>query len=318
MRPYAIVDLHCDTLTDCMYNTSTPETDTLNDPNRVLSFASMPEDVKWAQFYAVFVKSEYRGEAAVNYFKMNADRFDTQMKKYSGTVSPCRSAADVEKAWSEGKRAAMLTVEDGLALGGRAENVEYLKNRGVVCMGLVWNEENELASGHDTENGLSAFGKQVIGELERCGIIVDVSHLNDRGFYELLDAAEKPFAATHSNARSVCAHKRNLTDDMIRHMVERKCIIGLNYYINFLDDNGKADNPDFLYRHISRFLELGGENCLALGSDYDGCDLPEFMKTPEKVALFYDYLLSRGISEDIADKIYWKNALDFLRTNLAD
>ena len=111
-----------------------------------------------------------------------------------------------------------------------------------------------------------------MAEIERLGVVADVSHLNDRGFEDLLAAAKKPFAASHSNARSVCGHRRNLPDEFIREMVRRECLIGLNYSRSFLSDEGRGSLED-LYRHVCRFLELGAERCLALGSDYDGTDI---------------------------------------------
>ena len=111
-------------------------------------------------------------------------------------------------------------------------------------------------------------------------------------------------------------YERNLTDDMIRTMVERGCLIGLNYYINFIDDNGDAESPDKLYRHIDRFLALGAENIISLGSDFDGSLLPGFLNSPENVARFYDYLLGRGLPQQLVDGIFWKNAASFLREYL--
>lgn len=315
MRPYGIIDLHCDTLTDCMY-TGTGNPDTLDDPKRVLSLSAVPADVHWMQFFAIWVQNEYTGEDAVSFFDRNADSFYRQMDKFSDRVMPCRSCSDIEEAWRLGKTAAVLTVENGSALGGRLENVRYLADRGVRAMTLVWNGENEIASGHDTDRGFTDFGRRVIPEMERCGILADVSHLNDRGFFELLDIAEKPFLATHSNLRSMCSHKRNLTEEMVLRMIERNCLIGLNYYIYFIDDSGDTSDPDRLYRHVSRLLELGAEKNLALGSDFDGADLPDYLNSPEKVAEYYGYLLARGLSEATVNGIFWRNATEFFRTNM--
>ena len=315
MKPYAVIDLHCDTLADCMF-TDTGSSDTLDDPKRALSLSAIPQGVSWTQFFAVWIQDEYTGDAALRYFDRWADSFYRQTEKFSDRITACRSAADIELARSQGKTAAVLTVENGSVLGGRLENVKYLADRGVRAMTVVWNGENEIASGNDTDRGFSDFGRRVIPELERCGILVDVSHLNDRGFYELLDIAEKPFLATHSNLRSICPHKRNLTGDMVRRMVERDCLIGINYYTFFIEENGEVDSPEQLYRHIDRFLELGAEKNLALGSDFDGADLPEFLNSPAKVADFYEYLLSRGLSERVVNGIYCENAMSFLRRNM--
>ena len=315
MRPYGLIDLHCDTLTECKY-TNTGYLDTLEDPGRVLRLSNMAEGVHWAQFYAVWIQDCYQRQEAMDFFRRSADNFDRQMKKFSNLGVPCQTMEEGEAAWAQGKRAAILTIEDGAVLGGRLENAAYVRSRGVRCMTIVWNGINEIGSGHSSESGLTDFGKQIIPEMERLGILVDISHLNDAGVKDLFEVAEKPFIATHSNARSVCAHKRNLTDDMIREMVRRDCLIGLNYFIKFLSDDWEHVTPDDFYRHICRFFELGAEKNLALGSDYDGCTLPEFFSSPEKVVENADYLLGRGLTEDQIQGIYWRNAYDFLKKNL--
>ena len=315
MRPYALIDLHCDTLTDCKYAAGNP--DTLDDPKRVLSLSAIPRDVRWAQFFAIFIPDEQRGRAAIDYFDQNRRNFDRQMKRFSDRVSPCRSLGDMEAAFAQSKTAAFLTVENGSALAGDLSRVRVLAEAGVCAVTLVWNGENEIGSGHSTGHGLSAFGRAVIPEMERCGILVDVSHLNDPGFEDLLEVAQKPFLATHSNARAVAGHRRNLTDEMIREMVRRGCLIGLNYFVSFLRDGGEVTSLDDLYRHIVHFLELGASKNLALGSDFDGAALPDCLNTPQKAAEAYGYLLARGIGQKPADGIFYQNARRFFAENLA-
>ena len=315
MYPKYLIDLHCDTLTDSKY-TSTGNPDTLDDPKRVLSLQAMPSDVGWAQFYAIFIPDEVRGADAEEYFESNRKNFVRQMSLFADRVAPCRTAADMEAAWSAGKTAAFLTIENGSALNGRLERVKLLADQGVRCMTIVWNGENELGSGHSTTHGLSAFGREVIPEMERLGMLVDVSHLNDAGFEDLFALAKKPFVATHSNARSVCSHKRNLTDDMIREMVRRNCLIGLNYYVKFIADDGVVPGPELLMKHIEHFFALGAEKNLALGSDFDGATLPEWLNTPAKAAALYGTFLDFGLSEEQAEGIMYKNAQRFFRENL--
>ncbi|MFR3986404.1 MAG: dipeptidase [Clostridium fessum] len=129
--------------------------------------------------------------------------------------------------------------------------------------------------------------------MEDRGILVDVSHLNDTGYADLFETARRPFVATHSNARAICSHKRNLTDDMIREMVRRNCLIGLNYCKSFITDGGIGDSPDDLYRHIEHFFSLGAYENIALGSDFDGAALPTYLNTPAKAADLYEYFLER-------------------------
>lgn len=315
MHPFALIDLHCDTLTDWEHPGSQNQ-DTLDDPARDLSLSAIPRDVRWAQFFAIFIPDEKRGRAAVDYYEKNRANFFRQMEKFSHKISFCRGAADLDAAWSAGKTAAFLTVENGSVLAGELSRVALLARQGVRAVTLVWNGENELGSGHTTGHGLSDFGRAAVRELERCGVLVDVSHLNDAGFWDLLRVAQRPFVATHSNARAVCGHKRNLTDDMIREMVRRDCLIGLNYYGAFLRDDGKTAGYEDLYRHVAHFCALGGERNLALGSDFDGAQLPECLNSPAKAAGFYGYLLSRGVSRAQADGIFFKNAQRFFCENL--
>lgn len=335
MNPYALFDLHCDTLIALSPGQSwkelkqrliagepvsallagRPELDTLDLPDKQFSLSQIPRGVHWAQCCAIFVPDELRGQNAIDFYKFHRDSFRRQMAAYSGRAAQCRSQADIERAWDEGKTACILTIESAAPLAGRLERVEELARDGVRMITLAWNGENEVASGNVTDHGLSDFGREAVREMERQGIIVDVSHLNDRGFADLLEVAEKPFAASHSNARSACGHLRNLTDGQIREMVERKCLIGLNYSKGFLKDGGQDVVMEDLFRHVARFLELGAEQALALGSDFDGTDVPPCLDSMEKVAGLYGYFLQRGLSPGLADQIMWKNAVDFFHCN---
>lgn len=314
MKPYALMDLHCDTLTGC----GRPDCfglDTLDDSTQVLSLSALPQEVHWGQCYAIFLPDQLRGSSAAAFYHQNHQNFCRQMAKFSHRVTPCRTSPDMQAAWAQGKTAAFLTVENGSALAGDLERISLLARDGVRAMTLVWNGENELGSGHSTEHGLSAFGRNAIPMLEQYKIWIDVSHLNDVGFYDLLDVAEKPFLATHSNARSICENKRNLTDDMIRKMVKRGCLIGLNYYTRFLRDDGQSPSPEDLFRHIAHFFQLGAGSLLALGSDFDGADLPDWLNTPGKVLSLYQFLQDRGLSRTEVDGIFFQNALRFWDSN---
>lgn len=316
MRSFAVIDLHCDTLTNYMEYADNGGVNSLDDPQRALSLSAIPGDVHWAQFFAIFTPDEKKGAAAVDFYEENRLNFEHQMQLFSDRAAKCRNADDMEAAWAAGKTAAFLTVENGNILAGDIARVKTLAEHGVRAMTIVWNGENEIGSGHTTGHGLSEFGKKVVKELEKQNIIVDVSHLNDTGFSDLLRIAEKPFAATHSNARAVCSHKRNLTDDMIREMVKRDCLIGLNYFVDFIRDDKQVKEYEDIYRHVLHFFELGAAKNLALGSDFDGADLPDCLSSPEKVMGFYDYMRSRGLTKDEVNGIFYKNAQLFFRKNL--
>jgi len=269
--------------------------------------------MRWCQCCAIFIPDELRGEEAIAYYELHVRSFYRQMEALSDKVLPCRCAADIERAWAAGKTAAVLTVENGSALAGRLDRVEALARDGVRMLTLTWNGENELGSGHETDHGLSEFGREAVRELERQGIVADVSHLNDRGLEDFLSVSEKPFAASHSNARAVCGHKRNLTDEQITEMVRRGCLIGLNFFQDFLRTGEEPASLDDLWRHVEHFLELGAENCLALGSDADGADLPAGLDRPAAFAGLYRYFLEKGLPQRQCEGILWKNALGFFK-----
>ena len=309
-------DLHCDTLTRSLYRPAAPGHGPLNEPSAQLSLDRMPAGKRWVQCYAVFVPDDKRGAEGAAFFDHWAAVFAREMEREAHRVGWCRSGRELTETLDAGKFAALLTVEGGSALGGELERVETLWNAGVRMMTLTWNGKNELASGHDTAEGFSAFGREAVAAMEEKGILVDVSHLNDRGFEELLGIAKKPFVASHSNARSVCRHRRNLPDDFIREMVKRQGLIGLNYCQSFLSDEGRGNLED-LWRHVERFLELGAEKCLALGSDYDGTDIHSDLDSVEKALGLYDFLIRRGLPEETAEDILFGNAWRFFQAALS-
>ena len=311
----ALFDLHCDTLTRSLYRPAAAGAGLLDDPAAQLSLSRMPAGTKWVQCFAVFVPDDRRGAEGAAFFDRWAAAFAREMEREKDRVRWCRSAGDLAAALDGGKFAALLTVEGGSALGGRPERVETLWDAGVRMMALTWNGQNELASGHNTAAGFSAFGREAVAAMEERGMVVDVSHLNDRGFEELLGFAKKPFAASHSNARSVCAHRRNLPDAFIQEMARRGGLIGLNYCQSFLSDDGRGDLED-LWRHVERFLALGAEKCLALGSDYDGTDVHPDLCGVEKALGIYDLLTERGLPAETAEDIVFGNAWRFFQAAL--
>lgn len=305
MERKALFDLHCDTLTtymDAPRSLSVPEAD--------FSLEKLPKGVNCAQCTAVFLPDGTMPENRL----LRYGRCLRSLRAQAGEkLAVCRTAEDIEAAWSDEKTAAVLTVENGSLLCGKLSRAEELAEDGVRMLTLTWNGQNEVGSGHVSHDGLTPFGKALVPELERLGIIVDVSHLNDEGFRDVLRVAKVPFAASHSNARAVCSHKRNLTDDQLREMAARKCIIGLNLYSLFLRDDGMPATQEDLLRHLEHMLDLVGEHSLALGSDFDGADVPPQLDSPEDECAFGRFLLSRGYDIELVENLLWRNALEFWR-----
>lgn len=309
MTKFGMFDLHCDTLTE-------GDGDSINDPSRVLTLDKMPRDRSWVQLYAIFIPDEYRGQAAIDYFDEFAASFRRQTDKFAARVMRIERGSDIAAATEAGKVGAMLAIEGGAALAGDIRRVKAVHDAGVRCMTLVWNGENEIASGNDTKKGFTDFGRELIPEMERQGVTVDVSHLNDRGFDDLTAVAKKPFIATHSNARAVAAHPRNLRDDQIKEIIARGGLIGLNYCIAFICEDCVVKSLDDLWRHAEHILSLGGRDVLALGSDFDGARLPACLDSCEKAFDIADCFMRHGLSAAETEAIMYGNARRFFEKSI--
>ena len=219
-----------------------------------------------------------------------------------------------------GRRArGVLAAQRGAAQDAREQargldRIALAAEAGVKMMTLTWNGPNALGSGHDTRQGLTRFGREAVREMEAHRMVVDASHLNDRGFSDLVEVATRPFAASHSNARSVCGHRRNLTDAQARTIFEGGGIVGLNYCRDFLREGSGDVTPDAVLRQVDRLLELGGERGLALGSDYDGTDVPSWLDGCERVGTLHE-LIARHFGREVAERVFYENARDFFLRN---
>ena len=305
-----LFDLHCDTIErmeELGENMLTDKTQ--------LSLKYLPQIEKWCQTFAIFIPDSKRGVDAVSYYEQVLAYFHKMLQKHADIVEMANTADDIRRITGSKKCAALLSVEGGAVLDGKLENIEKLKKDGVKMMTLTWNGANELASGNvNPEMGFTAFGREAVREMERQNIIVDVSHLNDKGMEELMGFATKPIIATHSNLRSVCSHKRNVTEEMFKYIVEHKGLCGLNLLHGFVSDEPMKDSKAELFRHVYRMLELGGEDVIACGRDCDG-GITSQMDNPALFASFGDYMVEHGISRRISDKIMFENALHFFEVN---
>lgn len=309
------LDFHCDTIGECA-NQNKPLLQ--NDLHISLEKASCFEN--YGQVFAVWIPDEYRKAAAWAYYKRVFSCFQTELQKNRDCMMQVKTPEDLKTAFSEKKTAALLSVEGGAVLGGDLSKLQALYDDGVRLMTLTWNDSNEIGNGCFAENkgGLTPFGKDVVREIQKMHILVDVSHLNERGFYDVAANTHAPFVASHSDAQIVdnpyaCA--RNLTDDQIDTLVSRKGLIGLNLCAKFLGNDSDI-GMDAVLRHISHFLSHGAENILAFGCDFDGCTVHETLNGIDRLPDLFSYLLGHGISEEQLEKIYFLNGYRFLVANL--
>ena len=328
---YPVFDLHCDTADRLAWQTLPadlraatgrdfygPGDETDPDACRELArnrchlSLQAVGDTPWAQCLACYVPDELSPEQAARFCDHVFAHAEAQAEKNADVVTLARRAADIRPALAPGRFVAVRTIENARMFAADLGLVARLAERGVLMASLTWNAAGPLASGHDSHAGLSPLGAAALAEMERAGMVLDVSHLNDEGFADVCRLAHRPFAASHSNARAVCGHPRNLTDDQFRAIVDRGGVVGLNYCCAFLADGGAPGSVTFddVAAHVEHWLELGGEDAVALGSDFDGCDVPAFLNGARKMPDFQVLLASR-FGEAVTRKLCAENALAF-------
>lgn len=308
-------DFHCDTIGECyLQNKRLADNDLHIHLKKANAFSC------YGQVFAIWIPDEKRGESAYAYYKAVRDCFYKECAENRNKILHCKSVADIAVAETEQKIAAVLAVEGGAVLGGNLEKLHMLYQDGVRLMTLTWNDTNEIANGCFAENkgGLTAFGKHVVQKMQALHMLVDVSHLNERGFYDVAEYTDRPFLASHSNVQIVdnpYAKARNLTDEQVKVLVTRNGLVGVNLCADFLG-NGNNTGADAVLRHISHFLDLGAEYCLAFGCDYDGCTVHQSLNGLEKLPYLANYLLQHGIPERTLNHIFFENGYRFLVANL--
>lgn len=264
------------------------------------------------QFFAAFADPvKYRGSALTRVHSI-IDCVYRAQELYNDKITVCASARDIDKAAVEDKVAAILTVEGGEALNGELSILRQLYRIGVRSLTLAWNHRNLLAdgSGERFGAGLSEFGRQVVAEMNRLGMIVDVSHLCEASFYDVLELTKAPVIASHSNSRVVCDHVRNLNDTQLEMIKANGGVIGINFYPYFLNNTGEASIDDVV-KHIEHICSVTGENHIGIGSDFDGIECtPRGLEGPQCVYSLFDRLSRMNYSNVFIEKFA---GLNFMR-----
>lgn len=299
-----LFDGHCDTLFRLTY---LPQQQLANSKGqwnleRVGCYGPM------AQFFAVY------WDSAAPFYQMMVKRefktFEKEMKRNADAITHCRTAAEAERTFREGKVAAFLSVEGAELIGCSLEELQKAYDRGVRAVNPTWNHANALSGSHMDEpnRGLSDLGKDYVQKMQQLGMLVDVSHLSDPGFWDVMELARKPIIATHSDSRAVFSHTRNLTDEQFTAIMKNQGVAGLNAYTRFLGEGSVTEET--LIAHLEHFLSLGGEKNVALGGDWDGCEsLPEGYTGVWSWASLYENLLRRNYSEKLVKDLFFHNMM---------
>ena len=248
--------------------------------------------------------------------------FSVAMDNESDKIVKVKTYADVEKAFAENKHAALLTIEGGTGIMGDPKIFREFYNFGVRVFGLAWlhndlAKSNRLVEGEE-DTGLSPLGREIITLGNELGTIFDVSHLSDKAFWDVIEIAEKPVIATHSNFREICPHSRNLTKDMAKALIDKGGVIGLNFYPKFISENPEDHTIAGLFKHLDYCLENFGEDNIGFGGDIDGTT-GRFPRDLDLTRSIHDQLiefLQAHYSESIVEKVAGDNYLNFLKKYL--
>lgn len=335
-----VVDMHCDTISELYHKKEKGLAETLRQNTGHLDLQKMQAGHYLLQNFALFVELKNCGgdpwKRVQEYIKL----YQEEMAVNADCIAPVLTFGDIAENERNGKMSAMLTVEEGGVCEGDIQKLCTLYHQGVRMLTLTWNYPNGLGYPNidkcrrkllftgqlpvdtakkaylntpDTVNGLTQTGILFVEEMERLGMIVDVSHLSDAGFYDVLTYTKKPFVASHSNARSICPCVRNLTDDMIRSLAERGGVMGLNYCADFLTQmSAGTENPGTIMaivEHAKHIVNVGGMECIGLGSDFDGIDTHAELPGADKMERLWDALHRAGFTQGQLDKVFAENVL---------
>lgn len=300
------IDMHCDTLSELL------PAETLEENSLCVDRKRMEQTKMLAEFFACFVYvPDGKWEEAYQKVMEMVARMECETKE-NKKLKLIKTAKDLEYAEREELNLALLTVEEGGVLNGNRNRLEELYQRGVRLITLTWNYENCIGypnsrNAQEMQKGLKSFGKQVVGEMNERGMLVDVSHLSDGGFWDCIRLSKKPIIASHSNARALCAHPRNLSDEMLCALGECGGVVGLNFYPQFLQSDRSAEVLD-IAKHGMHILQKAGEDSVALGTDFDGFEAGKnWIRGIEEIECVWDALKKAGMTERQLDKLSYQN-----------
>ena len=312
-----IIDMHCDTILECFRN---PEHQLFKNDGHI-SIEKLKKGNALAQFFAIFISpNEKKIMEPYEIFNRVYETYITQIQLNADYIQTALCAEDILKNEENGKTSSILAVEDGVIIGDKLERIGEIFDKGVRLVTLTWNFENEIGfpSSDDIKAhklGLKPFGIEAVSEMNKYGIIIDVSHLSEGGFYDVAKYSKKSFVASHSCARSLCDHRRNLTDDQLKVLGEKGGMVGVNFCSDFLRENSNYATIDDISKHVRYMVDKAGIESVGLGSDFDGieCEL-EFNDYSGYPKIIDN--LSKYFTYDQLDKICFENALRILRENI--
>ena len=318
------LDTHCDTPMFFHQNVDFTQRDprilvdlhkmTEGRQDATIMVAYLPQP-KIGQKFSDVVEMKTEGPAA--YADMIFDKIEEIVASKPEYLSIARTPSDLYLDKRMGRKSIMLGIENGLALEHDLRNLHHFAQRGIVYITLCHNGDNDIcdsARGCNTHNGVSKFGEKVIQEMNRLGIMVDMSHAGEKSFYDALDISSLPIVCSHSNCRALCDHPRNLTDDQLRRLAAKGGVAHTTFYHGFLQKTGEADILDGI-RHLEHAIKVMGIDHVGIGTDFDGDGGVCGMRDASDIQQFTLQLLRRRYSEDDIAKIWGGNWLRVMAMN---
>lgn len=311
---FPVFDLHCDTALELL-GQNLNQGGSLRSNKLHIDLNRAKQLPGYAQCFACFTTDCFSMADDVTpeeVFEKEATVISAQIHENSDLIQQAFSAEDIENNRNEGRMSGILTIEGTAGLDFDPSKLEELYQRGFRITTLGWNENNPLTGSHLTGGGLTDRGRAYVKEAQRLGMLVDVSHISDDAFWDIIELTTLPVIASHSNSRTVWDVSRNLTDEMFLAICKTGGVVGINLYAEFL---GTDPDLNTVCDHILHFLSLDPTGThVALGGDLDGCDqLPRGFNGVEDYPRLADALLARGIEERTVYNIFWNNALEVMR-----
>jgi membrane dipeptidase len=324
------IDMHCDTLMILLFK-DRDQMNLYDSPHTMVDLKRMQKGGQMAQFFAAFLPQpstyEHFGVEMLDddvYINTLHDALVRNVAEHSDIIEMAYNADDILRNDAAGKMSAVFTIEDGRSVNGSLEKLRhYHDDLGVRAISLTWNFRNCFGAPNSTDpavmsEGLTEFGKDAVRYMQELGILVDVSHLSEGGFWDVADICTKPFVATHSNCRNLSPHQRNLSDEQLRKLADCGGITGINFAPAFLNsDIARTDSrAELMAVHARHMADVAGVDVIALGSDLDGIRGDLEVGSSDKFGLIEDALKRHGFTSDEIEKIFWKNAIRVMKETL--
>ena len=300
-----MIDLHCDTMMQLLDH---PHSGDLYCNTWKIDIEKLQKAHSKIQDFALFINMGETNDPYGRYEEMR-NLCVSQIHNYGEHIQHVLSYQDVESVYKTGKIGALMSIEEGGVLGGDLNKLKQAYQDGVRLITLTWNYPNGLGEPHcgEQHKKLTSKGVEFVEAMQELGIIVDCSHLNDAGTEQLGDILDVPFIASHSNARELRSHTRNLPDNLIRLIANKGGIIGLNFAQNFLGTSPISRIEDIV-KHGLYLIDKGGEDVVALGTDFDGIPPDTEIADMSQMSRLYDAFKEAGLSVEQCEKLFWKNA----------